>query len=471
MLKHNVIISAEKNLCGIIPKERLNGCRILVGLSGGADSVTLAKVLCTLSEKYGFSVCACHVNHMIRGAEADRDEMFVRELCKKLGIELLCKSFDVPKIATKTKKSLEEAARDVRYSYFDEICKSEKADYIATAHTASDNAETVLFNLTRGCGLSGLCGIPIKRGIIIRPLLNVTREEIEDYLGSVGQSYVTDSTNLEDDCSRNIIRHNVIPHLRGINPAFHRQISALCEIASRENNYLDKIAWQSRTDDIMCLARLDDVILSRVIGLMYKEKTGNLPGMTHIDILCSEIKKAAMKNSGEQKSFDLPGNIRAKFECGKLKMYSQNETDTQYSEYSIVPKEGVNLICGDKIIAVYREKCENNEKFCDKLEYNKNIYSLFMETKLFSDIIKGKICLRSGQPGDKIRISGMSKDIKKMFSAKKIPTSQRKYLPRITDSETGEILALPYVGVCDSQHDYYDKADISIGLYIMCGKE
>jgi len=470
MLKHYVIDEAEKMLLAIFPEGSLKNARLLTGLSGGADSVCLLTVLYALSEKHGFSVAACHINHMIRGAEADRDEAFARELCKKLGIPFYSESFDVPRIAQDTKKGLEEAARDVRYGYFRRLCDSGVADYVATAHTASDNAETILLNITRGCGLSGLCGIPVKRDNIIRPLIAVAREDIENFLESIGQDYVTDSTNLEDDCSRNIIRHRVIPELRGINSAFIRQLSKLSELADRENDYLDGIAMMKRTDCIHELAKLDHVLLSRIIGAMYREKTGNLPGMAHIDMLCAQIKKSAETNNGEKRCFRLPGGITAIFECGRLR-FSFSDEHEEYEEYSFEPISGINTFCGGKMIAVYHENCKQNEKFCDKLEYNKNIYSLFMETKLFSDIIRGKICLRSGKPGDRIKISGMSKDIRKMYSAKKIPTALRKYLPRITDSETGEILSLPYVGLCDTQHEHFDMADISIGLYITGNKE
>ena len=470
MLDHKVIKSAENLLLETV-SEGLCGRKILVGLSGGADSVTLLRVLCILSPKYGFTLSACHINHMIRGAEADRDQSFAEKLCEKLGIKLFTKAFDVPSIAAAEKKSLEEAARDVRYAYFDELCGFGEADFIATAHTASDNAETILFNITRGCGLGGLTGIPARRGRIIRPLLCSERADIEDFLLSIGQDFVTDSTNLIDDCSRNIIRLNVIPKLMAINPSFTKQMSKLSEIVIRENEYLERTAKSCFSDDIRELAKLDDVILSRIVGMMYKELCGNLPGMNHIDNLCSEIKSSAEKNSGERKSFNLPGGITAVFECGKIGMFRNDDRDDGYCEYDFIPSEGINTVCNGKILVVYSEKNEINTELCPVLTYNKNIYSLFMETKLSGDIIRGKIRLRSGLPGDKIRISGMSKDIRKMYSAKKIPTKERKYLPRIVDSESGEILALPYVGVCDSQHEYSDEANISIGLYILRGKE
>ncbi|MBR3995842.1 MAG: tRNA lysidine(34) synthetase TilS [Clostridia bacterium] len=466
-----VIDSVQTTLLELIPEETLYGKKILVGLSGGADSVCLLICLHTLSEKHGFSVSACHINHMIRGDEADRDEDFSRQLCQRLGIVFYAEKFDVPKIAVDTKKGLEETARDVRYSYFEELCDSGVADYIATAHNAWDNSETVLLNITRGCGLSGLCGIPLKRGRIIRPLINVSREDIETFLMSINQDYVKDSTNLINDCSRNIIRLNIIPELCKINPSLHRQVSKLSKIASRENDYLEKMARENATDSISELAKLDRVILSRVIGGMYRNKTGNLPGMNHIDILCDEIYKASKDNCGEQKTFNLPGKISFKFQCGKLIIEAENEDFSgNYCEYDIEALYGINSLCNGKFLAVVTKKEDDDKKKCDSLEYNQNIYSLFMESQLFSDIIKGKIRLRSGLSGDKIRICGMSKDIRKMYSAKKIPLDHRKYLPRIVDGETGEILALPYVGVCDSQNEHTDLSDISVKLYILAAR-
>ncbi len=471
MLKHYLICETENSLLDLFSPEELTDRTILVGLSGGADSVSLVCALCTLSEKYGFSVSACHINHMIRAEEADRDENFAKGLCQRLGIPFYSKKYDVPAIAKKTKKSLEEAARDIRYSYFSELCDSGIADYIATAHTASDNAETLLFNIIRGCGISGLCAIPKKRGRIIRPLLSLSRQDIEDYLSFIGEDYVTDSTNLVCDCSRNIIRHKVIPVLCEINPSFHRQATKLSELAARENDYLDRIAKESMTEDINELSKLDRVILSRIIGILYKEKTGYLPGMNHIDTVCDEIYKAAKSRSGEKKSFSFPGNITVGFECGKLKVSVGDKDKEAYSEYNFELSEGITPFCNGEMLVVCSNKDEINENFVNQIEYNQNIYSLFMQTKLFSDIIRGKICLRSGLPGDKIRISDMSKDIKKMYSAKKIPTTLRKYLPRIIDSETNEILSLPYVGLCDAQIRHSEKADIFIKLYKLCNKE
>ena len=168
---------------------------ITVALSGGADSVALIYALYRLREKLGITLSAAHLNHMIRGEEALRDEEFVKKLCKKYEIPLFCERTDVPAFAKIQGLSLETAAREVRYGFLERV----NCGVIATAHTASDNLETVLFNLSRGTALKGLCGIPPKRGIFIRPLILASRSEIEDYCKKNNLDFVTDSTNLSDD--------------------------------------------------------------------------------------------------------------------------------------------------------------------------------------------------------------------------------------------------------------------------------
>ena len=186
---------------------------VTVALSGGADSMSLLYCLLELKDELGITVNAAHLNHLIRGDEAFRDEEFVKEECHKLGVELFLKRVDVPKLASDSGKSLELTAREVRYAFFEEI----NTGVVATAHNADDNLETVIFNLTRGSAIDGLCGIPPKRDIFIRPLILTTRKEIEEYCAFKNIEYVTDSTNLEDCYTRNKIRHNVIPILKEIN--------------------------------------------------------------------------------------------------------------------------------------------------------------------------------------------------------------------------------------------------------------
>lgn len=194
---------------------------ILVALSGGADSVALLRILFEL----GYNCKVLHCNFHLRGKESDRDENFVKELCKKLNIELEIKHFNTTEYATENGISIEMAARDLRYEWFNQCIKQGKGNYVAVAHHKDDNVETFLINLTRGSGLNGLKGIKIKNNHIIRPLLNVSRSEIIAYLDSIKQKYVIDSTNLENEYIRNKIRLDIIPLFEKINPSFKDSIT------------------------------------------------------------------------------------------------------------------------------------------------------------------------------------------------------------------------------------------------------
>ena len=194
------------------------GDRIAVGVSGGADSVALLRFLAVLREEYRWELIVCHIHHGLRGAEADRDEQFVRELAGQLGLPYAVRHIDAAAMALENHLSVEEAGRNARYAFFAETAG--EGGRIATAHTLDDTIETVLMNLIRGTGLHGLCGIPRIRGNIVRPLLDVTRAEVEEYLALLGQPYCTDSTNLSDDYTRNRVRHDILPRLRELNPNF-----------------------------------------------------------------------------------------------------------------------------------------------------------------------------------------------------------------------------------------------------------
>ena len=195
---------------------------VIAGVSGGADSTALLKVLLTL----GYRCIAVHCNFNLRGAESDRDRQFVTELCHNLGVELIVCSYDTVSYAKQKNISIEMAARELRYADFERIMQERGASAICIAHHRDDSVETLLLNLIRGTGLRGLTGIKPKNGRIIRPLLCVSRQEIEDWLKENGQSYVTDSTNLETDYTRNKIRLELLPLMRRINPSVDNSIES-----------------------------------------------------------------------------------------------------------------------------------------------------------------------------------------------------------------------------------------------------
>lgn len=209
--------------------------KYLVALSGGADSVAL---LLTLHE-LGYQTEACHCNFHLRGEESDRDELFCVHLCQRLSIPLHRIHFDTHTYAELHKESIELAARNLRYKYFEQLRKDVEADGICVAHHQDDSVETVLINLIRGTGLQGLTGISPKNGFILRPLLCIDRNAITEYLASKGQDYVTDSTNLVDDVVRNKIRLNIIPMLKEINPAVCHNIAATAKYVEGAVKTLD----------------------------------------------------------------------------------------------------------------------------------------------------------------------------------------------------------------------------------------
>ncbi len=234
----------QKALCALRQYSLFSqGDRIAVGVSGGADSVALLRFLAALRPQFGWDLVVCHIHHGLRGAEADRDECFVRALAEQLGLPCAVSRIDAAALALRDHISVEEAGRMARYAFFAQTAG--EGGRIATAHTLDDSIETVLMNLVRGTGLRGLCGIPRIRGNIVRPLLDCTRAEVEDYLGALGQPYCTDSTNLTDDYTRNRIRHDIIPRLCALNPNFPGAMARMLPRLAAQQALTDCLAAQS----------------------------------------------------------------------------------------------------------------------------------------------------------------------------------------------------------------------------------
>ena len=222
-----------------------DGDRVVVGVSGGADSVALLRALRAVQSDFNLTVVVCHVNHKIRPGSAERDQEFVRKLCDELGVEFYTKDVEVEALAAELGLSTEEAGRRVRYEFFNEIAGENGK--IATAHNRNDNAETVMMRFMRGTGLHGLTGIPYKRDNIVRPILDVARSEIEDYLSSIDQDHITDESNLEAIYTRNKIRLNLIPEIEDVyNPNFINTLTNNIKNYVEEDDYIKK-----STDEII----------------------------------------------------------------------------------------------------------------------------------------------------------------------------------------------------------------------------
>ena len=233
------------------------GGRVIAALSGGSDSMAMLTALLMLRERYSFTLEAAHVNHCLRGEQADSDERFVRDFCEKQGIKLHVLRADVAAEAKKNGEGLEEAGRRVRYAFFDSL--GEDA-VIATAHNLSDKVETFLFNFARGSALRGLCSIPAVRGRIIRPIIDCTKDEILRFCKENSIEFVTDATNSDIKYSRNRIRHTVIPQLKSVNPAFERSAGGCMELLAQDEELLTQTARSplgvTAAARLKCLPRL-----------------------------------------------------------------------------------------------------------------------------------------------------------------------------------------------------------------------
>lgn len=380
---------------------------ITVACSGGADSMSLLHALCVLAPEYGFTVRAAHFNHCIRGEESDRDEDFVREYCEKNGIDFVVDSGDVPSEAKQKNISIELAARQMRYSFLTEAANG---GVIATAHHAGDNLETMLFNLSRGTALAGLCGIPIKRDIFIRPLLLCSREEIEQYCEKNGIEFVTDSTNLSDEFSRNRLRHKVVPELKALRPSVEMAAVRTAQSLSEDEECLSQIAineFESRYKngclDSENLEKLPKAIAKRVLKKFWFQKTGENPDFLHI----TDIYDCCM-GLGKR---SLPGNKCVVLKNGKL--YIESAETPSPTRFSV-------------------EICEENALF---LKSNRKIHNLLLKNSIDCDKIVGKLVLRVRKEGDRVSIKGRggTKTLKKLYNEYKIPLCERENLPVLTD--------------------------------------
>ena len=242
----------------------------LVALSGGADSVALLLLL----KNAGFNVHAAHCNFHLRGDESDRDEAFCVELCQRLGVELHRAHFDTREYAELHKVSIEMAARELRYKWFEQLRRDIGAAGICVAHHRDDSVETVLLNLVRGTGLRGLTGIQPRNGHILRPLLCVSRAEIETFLAEKGQKYVTDSTNLEADVQRNIIRLEVLPLLRKLNPAVAENIQRTAENLAEAQLVLNVAIASINSSNVLNLSDLEKYGSSEYLAFEWLKKYG-----------------------------------------------------------------------------------------------------------------------------------------------------------------------------------------------------
>ena len=304
--------------------------KVLVAFSGGGDSSALLFFLLEYLNKD--NIFAAHLNHMIRGAEAERDEKFAVDTCEKYNIKIFTERRDIPKIAENSKKSIEEAARDERYSFLRETANSMgKNVKIATAHTASDNAETVIFNLARGCGLTGLAGIAPVRDNIIRPFLSCAKEDILEYCEKNNIAYIEDSTNADENYTRNFIRCNISSKLKEKFGRLDENIFKTSEILRRSADFIDQVA-DSRINDSEGICVGDLLTMHRALQQVVIERlyeNAVLPDNRKLEYKHVEyVSELLTKHSKAEKSVDLPGLVSARVSKNKLTMEKISEKKT-----------------------------------------------------------------------------------------------------------------------------------------------
>ena len=392
------------------------GDQVTCALSGGADSVALTFALYLLKDKLKIRLSAAHFNHQLRGEESDRDENFVREFCHRYDIPLTVgRGTVVP-----GKKGLEAAARDARYGFLRGL-----PGKIATAHTADDNAETVLMHLVRGTGLKGLGGIAPQNGTVIRPMLNVTRQDVEAFCDEWCLHYITDSSNRGDDFLRNRLRHHVMPLLKEENPQLATNVSAMALRLRQDEACLTELSRRPEMD-VEVLRQMHPALRSRCLEAFLKESGVREPEASHIaqaeSLVFSEKPSAFAR---------FPGNVIIGREYDRLMVREGGNT----------PEEAVLPVPGTIDWGNYRiTASETGEGYliCPQ----------------------GPVTVRPRQSGDKIRLSGGTKTLKKLLIDRKIPAALRDRIPVICD-EAG-ILAVYPIGINQDRQENAKPVRIQI---------
>ena len=391
------------------------GDTVICAVSGGADSVALLFSLYLLKEKLGIKLEAAHFNHQLRGAESDRDEAFVAELCHRYDIPLYVGRARV----TPGKKGLEAAARDARYGYFKTL-----SGKIATAHTADDNAETVLMHLVRGTGLKGLGGIAPVNGTVIRPMLTVTRQEVEGFLGEWCLSHITDSSNDTDAFLRNRIRHGVMPLLKQENPRLAENLSAMALNLREDEKILSSLGENGVLPDVNTLRTMPQALRSRALEAFLKRSGVPEPEQSHISLAEKLVFSDKPSAAGS-----FPGGVTIARSYDRLEVGQQEAP----LEETVLPCPGEVLLPEYRVVCSPAETVENSET-------------------VLTVCPRGQLILRCRRSGDAIRLSGGTKQLKKLFIDRKIPAAMRLRIPVLCDD--GGIL-----GVCGVGADVNRRAE------------
>ena len=366
------------------------GDRVLIGVSGGADSIALLEFFVSVKEKYDLDICVAHIEHGIRGEDSVNDAEFVKNYCKKLGVKFYLKTIDAPNLAKKAKMGVEEYSRMARYDFFNTI----ECDKIATAHNLTDNIETLLFRLARGTGLKGACSIPAVRGKIIRPFIEVSSGEIRKWCNDNNIPYRVDCTNSDSAYSRNLIRLEILPLFEKLNANYQDNIENFISDVNEDYAFIDdyvksiypKIVKNNEID-LPKLNELDLSIKKRIL-IMFFDENGYSLNRIHLQSVIDITLKSGKSQIKE--------NVFAISAKGKIRIAKFNDLNKK--------DEFVT-----KILNIDEFKDKNIDFYCD------------------CDKIVGNIIIRAKQAGDRIKPAGrnVSKTLKKLFNESAYPIEKR----------------------------------------------
>lgn len=370
--------------------------RVIAAVSGGADSVAMLFALYLLRDELGITLEAAHFNHHLRGAESDRDEAFVTDFCGRYDIPLHLGSGRI----VPGKKGLEAAARDARYAFLRRL-----PGKVATAHTADDNAETVLMRLIRGTGLKGLGAIAPVSGNVIRPMLTVTRDDVEAFLEEYALPHVEDSSNGTDDFLRNRIRHGILPLMRTENPRIGENLSAMALLLRQDEACLQAMIPEEQVPDVSRLKAMEPALRRRALERFLKAQGVREPEQIHI-LQAEQL----LYHWSPSASMQFPGGVTIGRQYDRL----------------------VRLECAPELpetrLSVPGETCIGARRFVSE-------YATDLEERPGSVLVcpVGALTVRSRRSGDTMRLPGGTRSLKKMYIDRKIPASQRAAVPVLAD--------------------------------------
>lgn len=433
-----MVKNIKKDFIKFILKNKLisENDKIVVGLSGGPDSICLLSLLNGIKEDFNITIVAAHINHMFRGEEAEKDEEYAKGICENNNIPFYSTKVNVSQYGKERGLSSESAGREVRYKFFSEILQKNNMNKIATAHNANDQAETILMRIMRGTGLEGLCGIPVKRdNTYIRPILFMSREEVEEYCMEKDLNPRIDKTNLERIYNRNKVRLDILPYMKSnFNKDIVETINRMGSIVQDDNEFIEHES--KKYYNIFCVKnkseisikpdafKLHSAIINRVIRKAVNEVSGNKYDLEYKHI--TDIIELQSSKTG--KKIDLPNKIEA---CNIYK-----QVLIRHKEENVESKDSNNNIVF-KIKEFLHKKVEFSDytfnfeviKISEKINItNNDVIKYFDYNKIVDSVI-----IRNRKDGDKIQLLGMkgNKKLKDLFIDMKIPKQERELIPII----------------------------------------